>query len=123
MMWRTSAAIILATSISAAGCGSTAPSNPVTPTPSPAPAPAPEIPSLVGEWRSTGNVTLDEAGGWKGSYSCPGSVSITAQTGSELSGGGSWQGNGFNGDRYCAYSGQLSGVVNADGTVVMRSTP
>jgi len=123
MMLRASvAAAVLASAVVAAGCGGTAPAAP-TPVPAPAPAPAPQIPSLVGEWRSLAEVSFDEPNGWKGRYSCPGSWSITSQTGREFSGRAGWQGNGFNGDRYCSYSGGLSGVVNPDGTLTVRFDP
>src|SRR5687768_2228322 len=127
MMLRTSAAIaVLAMAVGAAGCGSTAPAAPTpvpAPAPTPAPAPAPEMPNLVGEWRSIATVSFDEPNGWKGTYSCPGSWSIKSQSGGEFTGLAGWQGNGFNGDRYCSYSGELSGVVNADGTMTVRFTP
>jgi hypothetical protein len=124
-MSRTSAAVgVVMMAVVVGACGSTAPVAPSpVPSPAPAPAPAPQIPSLVGEWRSQGNVSFDEPSGWRGSYSCSGSWSIGSQVGVEFSGTARWEGNGFNGDRYCSYSGEVNGVVNADRTVTVRFTP
>jgi hypothetical protein len=110
-------AVVVATWL-AIGCGSTAVENPASP--------SPQFPSLLGEWRSSGNLDLTRADGSSigvGAYVCPSFWTVHSQDGADFSGLVSITGNGRNSDRMCGYSGRFRGTITADGAVTIRLDP
>ncbi len=82
------------------------------------------MPSLLGEWRSTGNLDLTKADGSSfGAHQCPSFWTVTSQDGGDFSGSVDITGNGRNSDRLCGYGGSFRGRITADGAVTLRIDP
>ena len=107
---------IVAATILAIGCGSTAIENPA--------APSPQYPSLLGQWRGTGSLELTAADGSNfGRHGCQSFWTVQDQDRGNFSGRVAFSGNGWLSIRLCTYDGSFSGTMTADGAVRLKIYP
>lgn len=105
-----------------AACGSDSPSDPTSqPPPAPVPTPQLSLPNIAGTY-SASNMWLVQferlSDGWHSSYNCTGT--LTLSQGAAAAGVASVTGFGVVGSPCVPISFQLSGTVEANGTLTLR---
>ena len=113
-MWCSTVAVTGVLAFLLSACGQTTPVTPVSPS-----QPVETFPSIVGDWRGSGTVTMTNRADdtVTGSFACIQIWSFTSQNGGEFSGTLNSTGQSASSDKFCTAGTNVTGILASDGTI------